>query len=79
MNFLDIAAYNAFVVFLSIHPIYMEGKSHRRRIFLEELACAMIDVQRLFLIRHHSLHANDNDNAVQSASEKWTGRQSRCA
>ncbi len=45
-NFLDIAAYNAFVCFLHVHPNYQRGKSHKRRVFLEELAMALIeDVQ----------------------------------
>lgn len=42
MNFLDIAAYNSLVLFLCIHPNYMVGKSHRRRLYLEELASSLI-------------------------------------
>lgn len=41
-NFLDIAAVNAFVVYMSVHPQYNSGKSHKRRIFIEELALSMI-------------------------------------
>ena len=36
-NFVDIAAYNAFVVFLSNFPEFENGKSQRRRLFLERL------------------------------------------
>ena len=41
-NFVDIACYNAYVVFLSTHSSYHVGKSHRRRLFLEELSHMMI-------------------------------------
>ena len=41
-NFLDIACYNAFVIFLECNPDYNRGKSHRRRIFLESLGMDMV-------------------------------------
>ena len=44
-NLLDIAAYNAFVCFMNIHPNYERTKSHRRRIFLERLAMELISQQ----------------------------------
>ena len=37
-NMLDVAALNAFVVFTDQHPEYESGKSHKRRLFLKELA-----------------------------------------
>ena len=36
-NFVDIAAYNAFVVFLNNFPDFENGKTQRRRLFLERL------------------------------------------
>ncbi|XP_065654465.1 piggyBac transposable element-derived protein 4-like [Hydra vulgaris] len=41
-NILDIAAYNALILFLSIHPNYKNGASHRRREFLKELSKSLI-------------------------------------
>jgi hypothetical protein len=41
-HFLDIAAYNVFVVDMAVHPQYNSGKLHKRRIFIEELALSMI-------------------------------------
>lgn len=41
-NILDIASYNAFVLFLSQHPNYKNGVSHRRRHFLIELAKSLL-------------------------------------
>ncbi|XP_065683325.1 piggyBac transposable element-derived protein 4-like [Hydra vulgaris] len=41
-NILDIAAYNALILFLSIHPNYKNGVSHRRREFLKELSKSLI-------------------------------------
>ena len=40
--FLDIAAYNVFVVYMAVHHQYNSGKSHKRRLFIEELALSMI-------------------------------------
>ena len=37
-NLVDIAAYNAFVIYLFRFPEFMEAKSHRRRLYLEKLA-----------------------------------------
>ena len=37
-NLVDIAAYNAFVIFLFCFPEFMERKSYRRRLYLEKLA-----------------------------------------
>ena len=44
-HLVDIAAYNAFVVFLSRFEDFMKGKSHRRRLFLEKLALEMMAQQ----------------------------------
>ncbi|XP_047137391.2 piggyBac transposable element-derived protein 4-like [Hydra vulgaris] len=41
-NILDIAAYNALILFLSIHPNYKNRASHRRREFLKELSKSLI-------------------------------------
>ena len=41
-NMLDIAAVNAFIVWSEISPNYHANKSHRRRIFLEEVGKALI-------------------------------------
>ena len=41
-NLLDIAAYNAFVLFLSANPKYGNYSSHKRRLFLIELAKSLI-------------------------------------
>lgn len=41
-NFLDIAAYNAMVCYIYKYPEYNCNKSHKRRIFIEELAMQLI-------------------------------------
>lgn len=41
-NLLDLAAYNAYVLFSHVHPEYEAGKSHRRRLFLEKLALDLV-------------------------------------
>ena len=41
-NLLDLAAYNAYVVYHSIWPNHNQGKSHRRRLFLHSLGVEMI-------------------------------------
>jgi hypothetical protein len=41
-NLIDICAYNAFICFIHVHPHYHRNKSHKRRLFLEELALQLI-------------------------------------
>jgi len=41
-NLLDIAAFNAAVVFFVVNPDFDKGKPQRRRLFLERLAMDMI-------------------------------------
>ena len=41
-NIIDIAAYNAYVVFYAVYPDNDRGKIQRRRLFLEKLAGDMI-------------------------------------
>lgn len=43
-NFVDIAAYNAFVCYLFVHPHYHARKSHKRRLFLEELGLSLVEL-----------------------------------
>ena len=43
-NFVDIAACNAFVCFLANFLQYRANQSHRRRLFLEELAISMMQI-----------------------------------
>lgn len=50
-NMLDIAAYNAFILFLHVHPNYQIGASHRRRNFLIELAKSMLPSQSPPVVR----------------------------
>ncbi|XP_026017116.1 piggyBac transposable element-derived protein 4-like [Astatotilapia calliptera] len=40
-NMVDVAAYNAFVLWREIHPDWMPGKLNRRRLFLERLGKAL--------------------------------------
>ncbi|KAL4009583.1 hypothetical protein ACER0C_003435 [Sarotherodon galilaeus] len=40
-NMVDVAAYNAFVLWREIHPNWMAGKLNRRRLFLERLGKAL--------------------------------------
>ena len=43
-NMVDVSAYNAFVIFTDINPNYQKDKqNHRRRIFLKDLATALIE------------------------------------
>ncbi|XP_019210866.1 piggyBac transposable element-derived protein 4-like [Oreochromis niloticus] len=50
-NMVDVAAYNAFVLWREIHPDWMAGKLNKRRLFLERLgkalACPMIEARAL--------------------------------
>lgn len=41
-NMLDIAALNAFLLYIHEHPNFENGKSHRRRLFLKELCKALV-------------------------------------
>ena len=41
-NLVDIAAYNAFVLFLAVHPNYNNNASHKRRKFLIELSKSLL-------------------------------------
>lgn len=41
-NLLDVGAFNAFVLFLHVHPNYANRASHRRRLFLIELAKSLL-------------------------------------
>jgi hypothetical protein len=41
-NLLDIAAYNAYIIYTSIHPSYAKNVSHKRRVFLVELAKSLL-------------------------------------
>lgn len=43
-NLLDIGAYNAFVLFLGVNPDFQSQTSHRRRIFLVDLATALLQL-----------------------------------
>jgi len=44
-NLVDMAAYNSFVLFTHLHPEYNRQASHRRRVFLVELASQLLPVQ----------------------------------
>lgn len=41
-NMIDIAALNAFIAFTKEHPNYQKDVSHKRRIFLKELAKELV-------------------------------------
>jgi hypothetical protein len=41
-NLLDIAAYNSYILFIALHPNYANRVSHKRRIFLQELAKSLL-------------------------------------
>ena len=41
-NILDVSAYNSFVLWREIIPSWHQGKSHRRRLFLEELGRELV-------------------------------------
>ncbi|XP_005753281.1 piggyBac transposable element-derived protein 4-like [Pundamilia nyererei] len=41
-NMVDVAAYNAFVLWREIHPDWMSGKLNKRRLFLEHLGKALV-------------------------------------
>ncbi|XP_056108635.1 piggyBac transposable element-derived protein 4-like [Rhinichthys klamathensis goyatoka] len=41
-NILDVSAYNAFVAWMEVNPGWKEGKTFRRRLFLEELGKSMV-------------------------------------
>ncbi|XP_049927217.1 piggyBac transposable element-derived protein 4-like [Epinephelus moara] len=44
-NMLDISALNAYIVWTAIDPAWHRGKSHRRRLFLEELGRKLVNPQ----------------------------------
>lgn len=83
-NIVDMAAYNAFVIFLTVNPTFEQGKTHRRRLFLEVLAMDMIskgitDRQRIQsepqLPHPRPLLQNDRASSVE---QRKRGRCSRC-
>ncbi|MBN3314834.1 GT2D2 protein, partial [Atractosteus spatula] len=41
-NFLDISAYNTFVVWTEVNPAWNQGTSYKKRLFLEELGRALV-------------------------------------
>ncbi|XP_070778216.1 piggyBac transposable element-derived protein 4-like [Enoplosus armatus] len=41
-NLLDVSAYNAFVLWKSVHPEWESSKTYRRRVFLEELGHMLV-------------------------------------
>ncbi|XP_055070455.2 piggyBac transposable element-derived protein 4 [Misgurnus anguillicaudatus] len=41
-SMLDVSAYNAFVVWKEVNPLWNQGKSYKRRLFLEELGSALV-------------------------------------
>ena len=41
-NMLDVSAYNSFVLWREMAPSWNQGKSHRRRLFLEELGRELV-------------------------------------
>ena len=47
-NNLEIAAYNAYVLFLSVHPTYAKNVTHRRRLLIVELAKSMLPIIPIF-------------------------------
>ncbi|XP_071747453.1 piggyBac transposable element-derived protein 4-like [Lepeophtheirus salmonis] len=41
-NIIDVSSYNAFVIWREINPTWMSHKSHKRRVFLEQLGKALV-------------------------------------
>ncbi|XP_071744198.1 piggyBac transposable element-derived protein 4-like [Lepeophtheirus salmonis] len=41
-NIIDVSSYNAFVILREIDPTWMSHKSHKRRVFLEQLGKALV-------------------------------------
>jgi hypothetical protein len=70
-NLLDIAGYNALILFTWVHPNYMGGAKNRRRKFLVELAKSLLPQQPAVTPIIQNL-------ALTPAVEKPT-RQGRCA
>ena len=67
-NLLDIGTYNALVIFLHVHPGYNQGKSHKRRLFILDIAKGLLPVQ----IQQASQHA------VQLAQQHHVRKYSHC-
>lgn len=85
-NILDVSAYNAFVLWMCVDPLWKEGATHKRRLFLEELGKAMMSPlmqQRQRLPRNPSAVAlvtaarggQPEENDGPSAT---TGRRRQC-
>ena len=41
-NIIDITALNSYIIWIHLNPQYADGKSHKRRVFLRELAYQLI-------------------------------------
>ncbi|CAB4056119.1 unnamed protein product [Lepeophtheirus salmonis] len=41
-NIIDVSSYNAFVIWREINPTWISHKSHKRRVFLEQLGKALV-------------------------------------
>uniref|UniRef100_A0A9J8C7C7 PiggyBac transposable element-derived protein domain-containing protein n=1 Tax=Cyprinus carpio carpio TaxID=630221 RepID=A0A9J8C7C7_CYPCA len=64
-NMLDISAYNAFVLWTEINPSWHQGKSMKRRLFLEELGEAL--VAPFMKRRHYAPRTPASQNMVMEA------------
>jgi hypothetical protein len=70
-NLVDMAAYNAYVVFQAIWPDHNRNKSHRRRLFLHSLGMEMISGS--------VNHRTPLTTVPISTSEEETKKRGRCA
>ena len=63
-NMMDISAYNAFVIYSEIKPIWNQRKKYKRRIFLEELSKSLVKEE--IIRRKRVPQGNNAVNLVKS-------------
>ncbi|KAJ7993964.1 hypothetical protein DPEC_G00260590 [Dallia pectoralis] len=66
-NILDVSSYNAFVIWLEVHPDWMPGKRNKRRVFLERLGKALV---RPLIERRVTLPRTEASAAVVRAARE---------
>lgn len=77
-NMLDIAAYNSYVIFISMNPGWNEGKSHRRRLFLIHLSRLLIQIDDQDTSSQQSTSQESHASSSQSSEPQYLANRRRC-
>lgn len=57
-NPIDLAAWNAYTVWTAFNPLWHQGKSYRRRLFLQKLTVDLTNLHMERRSKYKSLHIN---------------------